>query len=330
VSRRKRRRRRPSSKTGPGAVGVLLVDKPSGVTSHDIVDRLRWFTGQRRIGHAGTLDPLATGLLTLLIGEATKLSPWVTADDKEYETIARLGVRTDTLDAEGEPLDHTDLSEDLDRVAVERALQQYRGTFEQQVPRYSAVWVEGKRLHERTRAGEQVTIPTRRVTIHELELTAFTLPELTLRVVCSKGTYIRQLVADLGDALGCGAHVRSLRRLRVGRHHVDQAVALDTLTDPAQLEEHLLSPRDYVAHTMPCVELNADGALRTRQGQFLPWTELDRDPLPADTVFALLQGPELVAVAVAEECAERAYHLARVFVPAPAPAEAPEEPADQQ
>lgn len=308
---------------------MLLVDKPSGRTSHDVVDHLRRLTGQRRLGHAGTLDPLATGLLPLLLGEATKLSPWVTADDKEYEATALLGVRTDTLDAEGELVDRTAVPPGLDRVAVERALQQFRGAFEQQVPRYSAVWVEGKRLHERARAGEQVTTPTRRVTIHELRLTALALPELTLRVACSKGTYIRQLVADLGDALGCGAHVRSLRRLRVGRMRVEQAVVLDTLTT-AQLAEHLLTPRDYVAQAMPCAELTADSARRTRQGQVLPWTALDCEPLPADTIFALLQGPELVAVAVAEsnaaDSAEQTYHLARVFGPAPTSDPAPDEP----
>jgi len=313
---------------------VLLVDKPSGITSHDAVDRLRWLTGQRRLGHAGTLDPLATGLLPLLLGEATKLSPWVTADDKEYLTTARLGVRTDTLDAEGETVDRTDVSPDLDQGAVDHALDKFRGTFEQQVPRYSAVKVEGKRLHELARAGEQVATPTRMVTIAELELTAFSLPELTLRVACSKGTYIRQLVSDLGDDLGCGAHVCSLRRLRVGQLLVSEAVALDTLTDPAQVAASLLTPREYVARAMVCVEVTDDDALRTRQGLIRPWTALDREPLPPETPFALVRETELVAVAVAEDGSERDYHLARVFVPPPSPAPEPDptpaEPADEQ
>ncbi len=299
--------------------GLLLVDKPAGVTSHDVVSDVRRLFGQRQVGHAGTLDPLATGLLPLLLGQATKVSAWATADDKAYETTARLGERTETLDAEGTVTTRADLPPDLGPDSVEAALRGLRGEIEQTVPAFSAVKREGRRLYEHARAGAAVDLPTRQVTIHELTLLRLQPPELTLRVACSKGTYIRQLVADLGDALGCGAHVRALRRTRVGLLRVEDAHTLDALRaapDPGAL---LLGLRDWIETMVPCVACDAEAVTRTRQGQRLSWRHLGVEPLPPGCRFALVTPDALIALAEARD-GHPPYQLVRVFPPVEAPA----------
>jgi tRNA pseudouridine55 synthase len=306
VSRRKKRR------AAAGPTGLLLLDKPSGITSHDAVSVVRRLSGQPRVGHAGTLDPLATGLLPVLLGEATKLSPFATAADKAYETTARLGVRTDTLDADGAILTESPVDPALDAATVERALAAFRGAITQQVPRYSAVKVNGRRLHELARCGADVALPSREVVVHHLELLRFAPQELSLAVRCSKGTYVRQLVADLGDALGSGAHVTALRRTQVGPWHVRDATSLADLEASGTLP--LLSPRQWAARALPCLECAPDQARRTRQGQTLSWQDLDHPRLATAERFALVQGPELVAIAEAEDGTERSYRLVRVFV----------------
>ncbi len=304
------RRRKRLAREGP--TGLLLLDKPSGITSHDAVSRVRHLAKQPRLGHAGTLDPLATGLLPLLLGEATKLSPFATADDKAYETTARLGVRTDTLDSEGSVVSESPVDPQLDVATVERALVPLRGVITQQVPRYSAVKVDGKRLHALARQGADVTPPSREVTIHQLELKELAPPDLRLAVVCSKGTYIRQLVADLGDALGPGAHITALRRTRVGSLDVSEAVALDAL-EPEAVASHLLTPRQWAARSVPCLECTDEQTVRTRQGQRLSWDELGCTDAPKGR-FALVRQEELVAVAEVTPEADDAYRLLRVFV----------------
>ncbi len=303
--------RRRFRRSGAGPTGLLLVDKPSGITSHDVVIRVRRMARQPRVGHAGTLDPLATGLLPMLLGEATKLSPFATAHDKTYEVTCRLGQRTDTLDADGEILQESPLAPDLGQDTVERAMASLRGEISQVVPRFSAVRVSGRRLHELARQGQDVTPPRRRVTIHRLELLELDLPRLRLVVDCSKGTYVRQLVADLGDMLGPGAHVTQLRRTRVGDLSVAHALPLHELTAES-VGERLVSPRSWAASTMSCLECTPDQAMRTRQGQRLTWEELHvrpRRPGP----FALVAGDELLAVAEPTPQAESDYRLLRVF-----------------
>jgi tRNA pseudouridine55 synthase len=328
--------------------GLLLVDKPDGLTSHDVVSVVRRLFGQRQVGHAGTLDPLATGLLPVLLGQGTKLSQWATADDKTYETTARLGQRTDTLDAEGTVVQKDRVPNPLDPAALEAALAPLRGHITQRVPAYSAVKVEGQRLYQRARAGETVDAPTRPVTIHELTSLGYTPPRLSLRVHCSKGTYIRQLVSDVGDALGCGAHVEVLRRTRVGALDVGDAIPLATLQASPRPETHLIGLRTWIARCVPCVPCDADAAVRTRQGQRLSWRRLGLAPLPPGTRFALVTDDALVALAevpaadstvdstadstgvsaadsppdpapgAGAATARRAYRLVRVF-PAPTP-----------
>lgn len=290
------------------------MDKPSGITSHDVVNQVRRLTGQPRVGHAGTLDPLATGLLPVLLGEATKISPFATADDKAYEATARLGIRTDTLDAEGTLLTDEPLDPCLDVEAVERALGPLRGKITQAVPRYSAVKVDGRRLHELAREGRDVTTPFRQVTIHRLDLVDLTPPDLRLAVTCSKGTYIRQVVADLGDALGPGAHVIALRRTRVGDLDVAEAVTLDQLQQPGVVPSHLLSLRQWAARSLACLDCTEDQARRTRQGQTLSFADLGHPVPPPSTRFALVRQDELIAVAQPTDETDRDYRLLRVFV----------------
>jgi tRNA pseudouridine55 synthase len=273
------------------------VDKPAGITSHDVVSAARRIFGQRQVGHAGTLDPLATGLLPLLLGQGTKLSAWTTADDKTYETTARLGQRTDTLDAEGVVEKEVPIPQTLAPEALEASLAPLRGSITQQVPAYSAVKVDGRRLYQRARAGEDVEAPTRRVLIHELCSLGYAPPHLALRVSCSKGTYIRQLVADVGEALGCGAHVASLRRTRVGALEVADAVTLEALQASADPAIHLVPLRTWLAHRLPAVTCDAETAARIRQGQRLPWSRLGVEPMVPGTRFVLVTADELVAVA---------------------------------
>lgn len=325
------RRRKRRAQAGP--TGLLLLDKPSGLTSHDVVARVRRLANQPRVGHAGTLDPLATGLLPLLLGEATKLSPFATADDKAYETTALLGARTDTLDAEGTVLQTQSVDPTLDGAMVERALGPLRGKITQQVPLYSAVKVDGHRLHKLARQGKDVTPPSREVTIHQLELLELAPPQLRLAVACSKGTYIRQLVADLGDALGPGAHVTALRRTRVGSLHVREAVTLDALEQaPESLQAHLRSPRQWAQSSLQCLECTTDQTERTRQGQRLDWTALGCADAPPTGHFALVQNDALIAVAEAipDSDSDADYRLCRVFVAPPQDPAAPGNPGEPQ
>ena len=231
---------------------VLLIDKPKGMTSHDVVDEVRRITGERRVGHAGTLDPMATGLLIVLVGrEATRRQAEFMGLEKEYEAEITFGAVSDTYDAEGKTAVSCQLSAvgELSRGKVEGALKGFVGAIRQRVPPYAAVKVGGKKLYEYAREGKlnEVRIPTRRVEIKEIELLDFSpvrkdpsfrkgrvfpsgkLPKAEIRVVCSKGTYIRSLAHDLGQKLGVGAYLSALRRTRIGPYHVGEAVSLGEL-----------------------------------------------------------------------------------------------------
>lgn len=225
--------------------GLVVVDKPAGYTSHDVVAVMRRTYGQRRVGHAGTLDPDATGVLLVGLGQVTRLMRFLQAETKAYRGEVVFGVATSTLDASGDVLDRTPMS--LTREEVETAAVRFRGEIEQLPPMVSAVKVGGRRLHEIARAGEEVERATRRVRIDRLDIEDFTdgpYPVATILVECSTGTYIRTLAADLGAALGGGAHLRALRRLRVGTFTLDEATPL------AQVEEDpddvLLPPAEAV------------------------------------------------------------------------------------
>lgn len=209
--------------------GLLLIDKPAGMTSHDVVARVRRTLGERRVGHAGTLDPPATGLLLLGVGAATRLLRFVEIHDKTYEADALFGVTTTTLDADGDVVATVDAS-GLRAETVEGVLPRFTGAIEQIPPMVSAIKVGGVRLHERARRGEEVERTPRPITIFDLRLTSWDGPRASFVARCSKGTYIRSLLADIGDAVGTGAHVTRLRRTAIGPFSVDDAITLEQVS----------------------------------------------------------------------------------------------------
>lgn len=237
--------------------GLVLVDKPKGITSHDAVDAVRRALGTRKVGHAGTLDPMATGLLVMGAGRATRFLRFLADLDKEYEGIGRLGVETDTLDAEGEVNRTAEVGVDED--ALRRAMEALTGEIEQRPPAYSAVKVGGERLYRAARRGEEVEAPARRVRVESFHLIRYEPPDFDFRVVCSSGTYVRSLVADVGARLGCGAHLRHLVRTRVGPYSRAEAAAPDAVRDPLPIER-------AVAH-LPRVDLDAEEARAALHGR---------------------------------------------------------------
>jgi tRNA pseudouridine55 synthase len=262
--------------------GVLLLDKPIGLSSNDALIRAKRLYLAKKAGHTGTLDPLASGLLPLCFGEATKFSQDLLEADKTYEATMRLGIRTTTGDAEGEAIDTRAVT--CDEAAVMQALVEFRGDIVQVPPMYSALKRDGKPLYEYARAGQTVEREGRQVTIHALSLIACALPDVTFRVTCSKGTYVRTLAEDIGEALGCGAHLVALRRTGVGALTLDNAVTLDALSDAADSErDKWLQPVDALLSTFPSVQLDEDSTRRFLHGQRLRLADLavDGDALQA-------------------------------------------------
>lgn len=211
---------------------MLLVAKPAGPTSHDMVDIVRRALGTRRVGHTGTLDPFAAGLLVMVVGRATRLVPFAAAWAKSYEGLLRLGVTTDTDDATGRVQQERPVA--VDRAALERVLERFRGTYRQRPPAYSAVKIGGERAYRRARRGEAVEPAEREVEIRELEVTGFAPPDIRFRATVGGGTYLRSLARDIGAALGCGGHLAALVRTAVGPFRLEQAVAPAAAT-PADL-----------------------------------------------------------------------------------------------
>jgi tRNA pseudouridine55 synthase len=231
--------------------GVFLVNKPVGWTSHDVVAKLRGIISQRRIGHTGTLDPLASGLLVVCVGRATKIAQFLSGHDKTYEAEICLGMTSPTFDGEGITEDQTSAEiADLTTDQIESLLDNYRGTITQKVPAYSAVRVDGQRLHRLARKQVDVDLPQREVEIKELELLDYTKPLLRLRVSCSKGTYIRSLADDIGRDWGCGGYLAGLTRTTVGNFQLSDALTLEEVTKrhaDGSLDESLL-PFDRALH----------------------------------------------------------------------------------
>jgi tRNA pseudouridine55 synthase len=207
--------------------GVLVLDKPAGLSSAAAVDRVKRALRADRAGHGGTLDPIATGVLAVCLGAATKLAPYLLADDKAYEADGVLGIETDTLDRTGRVVAERPVA--VAEEALCAALARRLGEQDQVPPAYSAIKQDGVRMYERARAGEVVELPPRRIRIDRLELLAFAPPRFRIAVACSKGTYIRSLVADLGNDVGCGAHLAELRRTCSGRFRLEDAVTLEQI-----------------------------------------------------------------------------------------------------
>jgi tRNA pseudouridine55 synthase len=258
---------------------VLVVDKPAGATSFDMVALLRRRLGVRRIGHAGTLDPAATGVLPLLVGEATKLVPYLADEDKEYVAIVRFGVTTDTLDLTGRVLS-TSPAPALSRERLTEATRPFVGRIRQVPPMFSALHHQGRRLYELAREGLEVPREPRDALIHEIVVEAVTDLTATLRVVCGRGTYVRTLAADLGDALGCGGAIESLDRTRVGAFDRDRALSAAEVAagTPETLWPRVLPPEAALGH-LRAVHLREAAAAAFVHGQAI---ELARpDDVPA-------------------------------------------------
>jgi tRNA pseudouridine55 synthase len=273
--------------------GVLIIDKPAGLTSHDVVARVRRTIGERRVGHTGTLDPFATGVLVILVGRATRLAQFLSGAEKEYQAIVRLGFATDTGDITGKPLPSVaglitpETTGNWSELEIEAALQGLRGEIEQVPPMYSAKKQGGRKLYELARRGEEVEREAVSVTIHTLEIDRNAGRLLTdnqdgtvdirIRVLCSAGTYVRTLAEDFGRRLGVGAHLTELRRTKAGDFSIDSALSLERLQECANnksLEKVFVSP-DAALARLPYVSLNASDVRRTQQGMPL---QLGSDP----------------------------------------------------
>ncbi|MFO0706984.1 MAG: tRNA pseudouridine(55) synthase TruB [Nitrospira sp.] len=249
------------------ADGVLVVYKESGWTSHDVVAKVRGLLGGNKVGHAGTLDPAATGVLPLLIGKATRIAEYLVGWDKEYRAVLRLGETTDTQDATGTVLERVETTGVSD-VALQDVVARFRGPQKQLPPMYSAVKVAGKALYKSARAGHTVERSERDIVIHALEVLAVNGRDVTLRVVCSKGTYIRTLCADMGQALGVGGHLLSLERRRVGTLTIEQALTVEQIAAQAAIGSvnQQIRSMDSVLNTLPSVTLSAVQAGRVLHG----------------------------------------------------------------
>ncbi|MES1254138.1 MAG: tRNA pseudouridine(55) synthase TruB [Acidobacteriota bacterium] len=299
--------------------GLLVIDKPAGPTSHDVVARVRRAIRERRIGHTGTLDPAATGLLPLVVGRATRLARFLSASDKSYEAVIRLGVSTDTRDAEGEPVGPAFAGSWPAYDVVNRALDAFRGSFLQQPPAYSAKKIDGQRAYALARAekrraaapadaavavdaGAAARAPLPdpvRVTAYRIDLTGGERDQVVLSIDCSAGFYVRSLAHDLGERLGTGAHLLRLRRTRSGDLTLDQAVALDALERNPSLAPGALVPMADMLPGLPAAHLTTDGVRRAVQGQDIGPADLVGGCMPREAPWARLVGPGGLLVAVA-------------------------------
>jgi tRNA pseudouridine55 synthase len=273
--------------------GILNFNKPPDWTSHDAVARVRRLIGQKRVGHAGTLDPLATGVLLICIGQATRVAEYLMASDKIYLARIKLGVTTDTFDSTGQVTGTYTVN--IDEAAIRAVLTQFTGNISQVPPMHSALKHQGQPLYKLARRGVEIERAPRQVTIGEIALQELRLPELTISVTCSSGTYIRSLAHDIGQTLGCGAHMTALTRLVSGVFSIEQAVTPDALEATANTGHFsaLLHPIDAALHALPAVTLDADTIRRVRFGQAV---QLSITPSP--TCRAYDASGELAAIMV--------------------------------
>ncbi len=294
--------------------GILLIDKPAGVTSFEVVRQARRALKIRKIGHLGTLDPFATGLLPLCLLEATKLVPYLMPEPKTYRARVKLGVTTDTLDSTGTVVAANETNETLPTPEqILQAAARFVGEVTQVPPQYSAVHYQGERAYRLARRGEVAELAPRTVTIYDLTVEAVALPEFTMTVKCSQGTYIRTLAQDLGEALGCGAHLAALRRLAVGPFKVDDALALAAMAELSREElAGRIVPLSACLPGMRPIEVDAAAARQLRQGRPLVHGAAD---LHEGEQVRVLADAELVAVAQVRNLAPQAVLApVRVFL----------------
>ena len=272
--------------------GIVIVDKPQGWTSQDVTARLRRVYATRRIGHGGTLDPMATGVLPVFVGRATRGVEFFEHAEKTYDTVLLLGRTTDTQDVTGATL--AEKAVHLSPADIERVLPRFRGDILQVPPMYSALKVNGKKLYELARKGQEVERQPRPITVFELTNLGFDGTRLSLRVRCSKGTYIRTLCQDIGEALGCGGCMEALRRVRAGEYGIEDAVPLEQLLESDTPEQYLRGLDTMFAHC-PAVTLTPNQEKRCRNGN--PFSS----PLPQGTYRAYSQSGEFLMLAKVED-----------------------------
>lgn len=293
--------------------GLLVIDKSAGCTSHDVVSRVRRLCGTRKVGHAGTLDPMATGVLIVGLERATRLLGYLALKDKEYLATIRLGSSTVTDDAEGEVLGvaQEGTVDEITAEAICAAMGPLTGAIEQVPSAVSAIKIEGKRAHARIRAGESVDLPSRAVQVNEFTLLdsrrGMGTIDLDVRVHCSTGTYIRALARDLGAALGVGGHLTSLRRTRVGPWSIDSAIPLEVLASTPEPTSLVLGIDEVAACSFPAWHLDGDRAEDVRHGRRIPWEATGQDG-PVACI-----GPDGQFLALAERTGSGSRYLA-VFV----------------
>ncbi len=292
--------------------GIFLLDKSPGMSSNKALQQIKRLYGAAKAGHTGALDPLATGLLPICLGEATKFSQFLLDSDKAYLTTAKLGEKTDSADADGQVIETRPVPTVLDQATIESLLSQhFLGEIEQVPPVYSALKVQGQPMYKLARKGIEVEVKPRRVTVYSIRLLAIREQELDLEIHCSKGTYIRSIVQDLGELLGCGAHVSRLRRIKVGDFEASQMQTIEQLetwlqslpeTAPEYIQSRLdalLLPAWSAIETMPSCELTPEQAIALKQGK----TQVNLG-LPADSVLRAFALPDHEFLGMVETDAE--------------------------
>jgi tRNA pseudouridine55 synthase len=279
--------------------GLLNINKPKGLTSHDVVAHIRKLSGQRKVGHTGTLDPMATGVLLVCVGQATRLIEYLMSGRKQYRATIQFGKTTNTLDADGEILTENDAS-DLTQTKLKNIVPQFQGTLQQIPPIFSAIKKNGQPLYKQARAGQQVEVEPRTVTVYKLTWVDWNPPNLTLDISCSSGTYIRSLARDIGEAAGTGAHLAQLTRTANGSWHIDDAVSLNQLEQAGDnWRKFLHQPDQGIAH-LPQVILDGEAVEHIRHGRQIPANlttmpptgdkiELARAYTPAGEFIAILK-----------------------------------------
>ena len=299
--------------------GFVIIDKPAGITSHDVVSRVRRIAGTRRVGHTGTLDPFATGVLPIAVNDGTKAIPFLDEGVKCYEALMQLGVATDTLDMTGKVMSERDCSS-VSRELLLNAFAQFTGNISQIPPMYSAIKQGGQPLYKLARQGQQVERAARQVEIHALELLSFTSPFVSFRVTCSRGTYIRTLADDIGAILGCGACLKELRRTASGPFQLQSSISLEILESvfkEGRSADIFITPHAALGHLLD-LSLNEAGLAKVLHGRSPEWSEVEPEasrPGTNSTLVRLSRDHELVAVAEYLEGADMQHKitLKRVF-----------------
>ena len=287
------RMRKKREDQGSGVQGVLIIDKPEGITSHDVVQKIRRVYAIRQVGHAGTLDPIASGVLVLLVGSATRIAQYLQEDDKEYHLVLKLGLETDTQDITGEILDEADAS-GVTEDDLKTVMARYRGTFFQVPPAFSAIKRAGQPLYKLARKGVRVKADPREITIYSIEVSDVDLPHVSMKVVCSKGTYMRTLCHDIGRDLGVGGCMASLIRVRSGRFSIEEAANLDRVVSDPSPEKWLRQAADGLG--FPVTEPGDEDLMRLVSG-----TRIRCDDCSREGLVSVTRRGRLIALAEALE-----------------------------